>query len=208
MTYLSKKVLGKFLFSLLFISLFTGCATVNNVIEEISSKSPTNHKDLTGANNFHTLVETLVERSYKRISAHVPKNDVILVSDFVNLDKLQNKSKLGFLLSDHLKDSLLNRNVIVRQVELGNDFQYGKQGFNVLTRNQADIRVKETDAGFAMVGTYSITTKSLIVFLKLIDIKTGNILSSANASTSIDDEILELEGSNSRNDAVFTPLVL
>lgn len=206
MTPLSKKVMKNLFLPLLCISFFTGCS---NVINQIALKSPSNHKNVTGSNDFHTLVQSLVKKSSPSISKHISMDDAVLVSDFVNLDKLQNRSKLGFLLSDHLKDSLLNNGVVVRQVELGNDFQYGKQGLNVLTRNQNDIKRKDTDSKFAMVGTYSITTKSLIVFLKLIDIDTGNILSSANSSTSIDEEILELEGmTKARRNVIIAPMVL
>lgn len=167
-------------FSLFFVLFFTSC----------SYKNPIN-----GSNNFHSLVSKLVDESSSKIKKNVSSEEVILVSDFVNLDKLKNKSQLGFLLSSMLKDSLVSKNIIVKEIELGKEFEFGGSGFNLLTRNKDNISsskiIKEK---YAVVGTYSLTSKSLNLFIKLIDIRTGNILSSSYERTDIDDEILDLEG--------------
>lgn len=150
---------------------------------------------LIGTNNFYYLVSKLVDESASKIKKNLSPQDVVLVSDFVNLDKLKNKSQLGFLLSSMLKDSLVSKNIIVREIELGKEFEYGQSGFNLLTRNKDKIAAdKITKEKYAVVGTYSITNKSLNIFIKLIDIRNGNILSSSYERTDIDDEILSLEG--------------
>jgi len=161
-----------------------------------------------GANDFHSMMEQLVNSSYKKLEKNIMKNEVVLVSDFVNLDRLENHSKLGFLLSDTLKNSLLNKNIIVREVELGKDFKIGRHGFNVLSRKQNEIYSEVENERFAVVGTYSITTKRLILFVKLIDIRTGSILSSSTESTIIDEEILDLERTPKQGKTVYRPMVL
>jgi hypothetical protein len=154
------------------------------------------HKDLlNGTNDFHSLVSQLVDDSAKKIKKHTMLDDVVLVSDFVNLDKLENRSELGFLLSDILKDRLVSLNILVREVEFGKEFELGPSGFNLLTRNQSEIISKTVDIErYAVVGTYSITSRSLNLFIKLIDIRTGHILASSYERTGIDEEILQLEG--------------
>jgi len=183
----------------------TGSEDVPSFMETIVKKSPSNHKNLTGSNNFNSLVENLVQKTSSRLDKYILDDDVVLVSDFVNIDKLENRSKLGFLLSEHLKDSLLNRDIIVRQVELSENFSYGKSGLNLLTREQRDISNKAVSGKFAVVGTYTITTETLIVFIKLLDVTNGNILASASSSTSIDNEILELEGLRKERNIVLPP---
>ena len=197
----------KFVFTSIFLILIlSGCS---NIANHVAFKSSDNHKNFTGSNDFHSLVRNLVDKSSAKLKRHIKIDDVVLVSDFVNLDKLKNRSKLGFLLSDHLKDSVLNYDIIVREVELSQYFQYGKHGLNVLTRKHSEIHKKEVDSRFAIVGTYSITTQNLIVFIKLIDITNGNILASSNGRTSIDDEILELEGiKKERQLRIVPPMVL
>ena len=112
------------IFSLFFSLIFTSC----------SYKNPIN-----GSNNFHSLVSKLVDESVIKIKKNVSSDEVVLVSDFVNLDKLKNKSQLGFLLSSMLKDSLVSQNIIVREIELGKEFEFGGSGFNLLTRNKDNI---------------------------------------------------------------------
>ena len=176
----------KFIFVSIFLALFfTSCIY----------KNPIN-----GSNNFHLLVSKMVYDSATKIKKNVSSEDVVLVSDFVNLNNLKNKSQLGFLLSSMLKDSLVSQNIIVREIELGKEFEFGKSGFNLLTRNKDNIAAtKITKEKYAVVGTYSITSKSLNVFIKLIDIRNGNILSSSYERTEIDDEILGLEGERLQN---------
>lgn len=171
----------KYIIFSIFLSLsFSSCAY----------KNPIN-----GSNNFHSLVSKLVDESASKIKKNVSPEEVILVSDFVNLDKLKNKSQLGFLLSSMLKDSLVSQNIIVREIELGKEFEFGGSGFNLLTRNKDNISSsKITKERYAVVGTYSLTSKSLNLFIKLIDIRNGNILSSSYERTDIDNEILDLEG--------------
>ena len=50
-----------------------------------------------------------------------------------------------------------------------------------------------TNINYAVVGTYSLTTRRLNVFIKLIDVSNGNILASSYESIAIDDEIIQLE---------------
>ena len=64
---------------------------------------------------------------------------MVLVSDFVNLDKLKNRSQLGFLLSSMLKDKLSSLDIIVREIELGKEFEIGNSGFNLLTREKIEF---------------------------------------------------------------------
>ncbi len=163
-----------------FVTLFfTSCAYKNPI---------------SGSNNFHSLISKMVDNSAEKIKRNVPQGDVVLVSDFVNLDKLRNKSQLGFLLSSMLKDKLSSLDVIVREIELGREFEFGKTGFNLLTREKERILADKVKSRYAVVGTYSISNRSLNVFIKLIDIHTGNILSSSYERTDLDDEILNLEG--------------
>lgn len=181
MTFSFLRVLKLVIVSSLFSILFTSCAYKNPI---------------SGNTNFHSLISKLVDDSSKKIKKNLQTNDVVLVSDFVNLDKLKNKSQLGFLLSSMLKDRLVSLDIIVREVEFGKEFEFGKSGFNLLTREKERILSDKVSSRYAVVGTYSITSKSLNVFIKLIDINTGNILSSSYERTDIDDEILGLEGNS------------
>ncbi len=172
----------KLVFLSLLVLFFTSCSHKTSIIN--------------GGNDFHSLTSELVKKSASKIKNYVGNEEVILVSDFVNLDNLKNRSELGFLLSDMLKDSLVSENILVKAVELGKEFEFGRNGFTLLTRDFDKIASNKISTKYAVVGTYSITSKSLNVFIKLIDIRTGYILSSSYERTDVDSEIFELETSN------------
>ncbi len=179
--------------SLFLATFFTGCFYIN----------------IDGSSNFERLISSMVESSYKKLKTNIEQDEVILVSDFVNIDKLQNHSKLGFLLSETLKDVLSNQNIIIREVELGQDFKIGEHGFNVLSRKHKDIDPNIYKERFAVVGTYSITDKRLRIFIKLIDIYTGHILGSASEATIMTSEIQKLEQVPKKQvSSIYTPMVL
>lgn len=198
-------LLPLFIFTSCSLKSVTGSEDVSSLMEKMAKKASDDHKQLGGRNDFDSLVTNLVEKTSSKLKRYILEDEVVLVSDFVNIDKLENRSKLGFLLSEHLKNELLGKNIIVRQVELGENFTLGRGGFNLLTREQKRVSNKEIEDKFAFVGTYTITSESLIVFVKLINITNGNILASANSRTSIDDEILELEGLKKQKELVLPP---
>ena len=75
------RVMKLVIISVLFSILFTSCAY----------KNPIN-----GNTNFHSLVSKLVDESSNKIKKNLQANDVVLVSDFVNLDKLKKVLELEF----------------------------------------------------------------------------------------------------------------
>lgn len=180
-----------FVASLLLPLLFSGCFYMN----------------IDGSNDFERMVNALVEDSYKKLKMNIEKDEVVLVSDFVNIDRLQNKSKLGFLLSETLKNVLSNQNIIIREVELSQNFEIGEHGFNVLSRDHSEIDPNIYQERFAVVGTYSVTNKRLRIFVKLIDIYSGHILGSSSASTPMNSEIERLEHVPKEN-YIYRPMVL
>ena len=180
----------RFYLSLILLTLFLGsCGAYKDPISKNT--------------NFDSMINDMVKKSAIKIKKNVAYDEVVLVSDFVNLDNLKNRSQLGFLLSNLLKDRLSSLDVIVKEIELGKEFEFGPSGFNLLTREKNRILSDNVKSRYAVVGTYSISNKSLNLFIKLIDINSGNILSSSFARTDLDSEILDLEGISQNRDIEF-----
>lgn len=180
----------RFYLSLILLTLFLGsCGAYKDPISKNT--------------NFDSMLNDMVKKSAIKIKRNVSYDEVVLVSDFVNLDNLKNRSQLGFLLSNLLKDRLSSLDVIVKEIELGKEFEFGPSGFNLLTREKNRILSDKVKSRYAVVGTYSISNKSLNLFIKLIDINSGNILSSSFARTDLDSEILDLEGISQNRDSEF-----
>ncbi|MCT7909631.1 FlgO family outer membrane protein [Arcobacter lacus] len=194
MTFKKLGILKFLVVSIFLTTFFTSCSYKNPV---------------TNVTDFHSMISDMVDKSASKIKGNVRLGEVVLVSDFVNLDNLQNRSQLGFLLSNILKDKISSLNIIIREIELGKEFEFGPSGFNLLTREYGKILSNQVKSRYALVGTYSISNKSLNLFIKLIDINSGNILTSSFSRTDIDDEIINLEGNYSidKKDKPKDPLI-
>jgi hypothetical protein len=191
----------KFLFVFTIILVFTGCIAYKK--DNDFTKRST---------NFSLLVNKLS----KTICSSIDKNSILYVTDFVNETNLKNISQLGFLLSNELKVDILRKscakNVSLKEFQLAKNLQIGKQGSRVLTRDLNKIKIKNLqDDKQILVGSYMLTKKQLIVFLKLINLKSGNSVSSSSVSTPLTQEIQELEGINTTkkiNTIIYKPFHL
>lgn len=158
--------------------------------------------------NQKTIFPILVNRLSKKVCSNINNNSVLYVTDFVNESNLKNISQLGFLLSNELKVSILKRsctkNVSLKEFQLSKSLQIGKQGSRVLTRDLDSLKIKSLkDDRQILVGTYILTKKQLVLFLKLINLREGNTISSSSISSSITDEIKELEGIDTNTDPII-----
>ena len=186
----------------LIIILFSGCG----VIKIFKKKG-----DHTKATNFNTLTKKLTTYSF---CSKIKENNTLYITDFVNESNLENRSQLGFLLSNHLKVNILKdgctKNVTIKTFNLANNLKIGKNGSKILSRELKELKVQNLeDDKQIIVGTYIITKKQLILFIKLIDLKSGNTVASESKATYITNEIKELEGINTNNDPIiYTPFHL
>jgi hypothetical protein len=174
---------------LLIITIFTSCS---NKLQNLDKQT-----------NFLNITNKLVKPLCKDIYPH----KVLYITDFVNETYLQNKSKLGFLLSNNLKVNILDRSCttsnVIKSFELGDNVKIGSEGSRIFTRKLDDLATKAIDENNQIfVGTYIFTSKQLILYLKLINLNTKNIISSNTVSIPITDEIKDLEGLKTSYDII------
>ena len=126
-------------------------------------------------------------------------NETLYVTDFVNQKDFSNQSELGFILSNTLKVNILksncNKTTQIKAFNFTEHLSVGRSGVKMLSHSFNDMKTKtiEDDKKVA-VGTYTITSSQLILFLKLIEIESGNTISTSQTSYRINDEILSLDG--------------
>ncbi len=162
----------------------------------------------TKTTNLKAHTNRLVDGLSSEISSILPRmNQSIYVIDFVNLENLKTTSQLGFLLSSEVKTHIIQKfHIPIKELEYTKYIKIGKNGTKNLSRDIDDINTKEIKKTFAFVGTYSITQRQLILYLKLINMKTGNILGMSSHYMSLTDEIIKLE--NQENKPVLKPHVV
>jgi len=203
----------KTIFVIFSIFLFSGC--VLKKADNDSYKFTFLHS--TGVTNFSSLTKNLLKDLCPTILDIKAKKQTIsplYITDFVNLDSLDNKSQLGFLLSDELKTNVTQDcNWPIYQVEFTKYLKLGDNGTKILSRDTSEIKNKRLNQNtYALVGTYSVTQRQLIVYLKLINLKNGVIIKAATKRITLTDEIIKLEQKPPRSsfnpNDIYQPMTL
>ena len=141
--------------------------------------------------DFNGLVQRLVDKSKNQLFPHFEEDEVLVVPNFVDSQTLRGETELSFLLTEALKDKLVARHsYTIKEVELSKVFKLGSEGLKVLTRDVNSIKTtKLKKIRYAVVGTYTLTKNQLYLFLKLINLKNGNVLATSTVSTDKTQEI-------------------
>lgn len=187
--------------------LLNGCA-----IKENKDSFSLKYLHLPIATNFHALTQKLLKQLCPTIIKVNHGKTPLYVIDFVNLKDLENNSQLGFMLSDELKTEVTQMcNTPVYAIEYSKYLKIGPNGTKFLSRDTDELNNQKINKNtYALVGTYTFTQRQLILYLKLIDLKTGIIIKAATQETSITDEIMHLEHKRkiSEKNIIYSPVVL
>jgi len=164
------------LISALGLLTFSGCTgthgnlTYSKNVQEKKGYRVSSYKDV--FINYHAFADEAVETLF--CNNKMPTK--IMVTDFVDITYLDNHTKLGYVLSNNIKNSLINKykaNVV--EAEVSKYFKMSGNGLKILSRDVDKLRSTNFNVQFAVVGTYTHSSSELIVFVKLIDLKTGII---------------------------------
>jgi TolB-like protein len=100
-----------------------------------------------------------------------------VVTTFVNLDNMKETSTLGRLLAENLMHELQVRGWRVFDIRLAKDIVVKPQGEFSITRDIKNVRNYYV-VNSVITGTYAITSNAVIVNARIIDVKTGVVVSS------------------------------
>lgn len=194
----------KFFVFLYLILCFAGCslAPISRFIDESTYSTET---------NFKSTIEKLSYSTIQKLGSSGFAHSHLVVTDFVNLNNLENKADLGFVLSSELKTQLNNNipTLFIHALELGKDIKIGQNGVKIISRSLNELKTKDIKQDtYIIVGKYTITPKKLIIYLEMIDYASSQIISSGSVETALTEEIKELEEKNSRSVRISKPLVL
>lgn len=175
------------IFCLLFILIyFSGCSAFNG----------TGHEKILGRDTdlikfAYKMADDLEMRAYPRLIPRHP-DQPILTTTFVNNNDLEETSNFSRILQEHATSRLVQRGYTVREIKLQEELliQPGI-GESILSR---DIRYinNSLKAQAILVGTYSITNRTMYISARLIDPNSANILSSADYRLTMDRTILAM----------------
>ena len=161
-------------------SLQTGCTTYN---ENGKFRSPTVAIDGTRhaqnsmliAKRTYDAVDNLLERSQLTID----RNGPLLVATVVNVSNLDQSSSLGRLMTEQISGRVVQLGYQVVEPKLRNNMAIKGTGELILSRD-ADLLKKSFTAQAVISGTYAVGHEAVHVNLKLLELASGRLLSSAD----------------------------
>jgi TolB-like protein len=166
---------------ILIITLFFAACNQNTIVipEEKASTSVTN---LTLNNAILSLANQLSQNN-KMLAKDT---GTITLTSFVDLKKLNSTSQFGRVLGESLFSELFVRGFNITDFRGQNAISVNKNGEFFITRNieKLDSEVSNT---YILVGTYSKIDQNVMINARIIDNKTGKLITSARAMYANDD---------------------
>jgi len=159
-------------FIFVLVPLF-GCATATQSLQDVD------------------LIETgyaSADRLYHNLSTwskvKETRDATILYTSLANIDHLDQSSRFGRMLSEHIASRLSQRNLRIAEVRMRTAFSITPSGEFMLSRDIRKIEHKQ-DATTVLVGTYAVGITTVLVNLKLIDIDSGEVISTDDFSVPV-----------------------
>lgn len=165
------------------ILLFGGCTTTYN-LNPYTIKENT---DLTVIENETRIVTAKLFSDYLRFSPE--KRIPIIFTSLVNLHDLSETSNFGRTFSELAMTNFAKHNVTVYDYRAKNAISVSEDGEFFLSRDANKIK-QTVGESYVFAGSYSVSEKMIIVNARLINIKTGEIVS-AVSTTIKDKEVLK-----------------
>jgi len=167
-------------FLLLSLVLFSGCNQTTIVIP--NDEASTNKVHLTLNDAILSLANQLSKNN------KIPASDTgtITVTSIVNLDQLNKTSQFGRVVGESLYSELFIRGFNVTDFRGQNAISINNNGEFYITRNVSHLN-SEVPNTYILVGTYSNIDGNVLINIRIMDNKTGKIVSSARAMYANDD---------------------
>lgn len=116
----------------------------------------------------------------------------VLVATLVNVDRLDESSRLGRIFSEQIAGRLVQRGVPVTELKLRESvFLQPHQGELLLSRELTEVS-QQHDAQAVLVGTYAVSAQTLYVSLKLVNPLGNTVVAASDYALPLDENVRSL----------------
>ena len=123
-------------------------------------------------------VKNLLSKSKKTL----PKDSLIVISSFVNVDQLKQTSSFGRIVSSQMASAFFNSGYQIKAMELPTElFVQSNNGFLQLSPEAAEA-LKSQGASALVVGVFAPARRTAYATVRMIDIDTQRVISSTDFS--------------------------
>ncbi len=177
-----------FAVAVLMLAMCSGCASFNGTRLENFLGGKTNLIHFS-----YTIADNLAERALPPLVPRQPDMP-ILVTTFVDNNDLQQTSRFGRVLQEHIASRFVQLGYTVREMKLSNKLHIEKKsGETILSRDLSQLS-GEQKAQAILVGTISRTNRILYISARLINPINNNILATDDHQLCMDDDTLAMFG--------------
>ncbi len=140
-----------------------------------------------------TIAEDLTLSAFPPLVPRNP-NKPILTTTFVNNNDLQQTSKFGRVLQEHISSRLVQLGYTVQEIKLRSNLLIEpKKGETILSRHLENLK-GHTKVQAILAGTISITNRTMYVSTRLINPVNSIIIASHDYKLCMDDTLLAMFG--------------
>jgi hypothetical protein len=117
-----------------------------------------------------------------RLNRKIPKNNLIVVSTLLNVDNLNKTSAFGRIVSDQIASAFHKDGHQIVGMELPIDLFIMKEDGTLQLTPETKKELKRYQAGVLVGGVYAPGKKNTYVSLRIVDLATKTVISSADFS--------------------------
>lgn len=134
----------------------------------------------------YQAADSLLEKS------KLQKGTTVVIATIVDINNIEKSSQLGRTISQQLATKFVDNGIKVIEIKLRNNIYIKNQTGELLLSRHISKLAKEIKADSVIAGTYSNSTQTVFVNLRVIDPKTNIIQSTIDYKIAKDDIIREL----------------
>lgn len=175
-----KKLALSFLFLSSIVLISSGCNKNSTIVPQEKVSTKTLHLTIDEA------IVSLADQLSKNSKMLPNDTGSMTVVSFVNLEEFQKTSRFGMVLSESLYNELFVRGFNVTDIRGQNTININDKGEFYITRNSDKLEYEVSNT-YIVLGTYSKIDEMIMINARIIDNKTGKLISSARAMYSNDD---------------------
>lgn len=154
----------------------------------------------------YTIAEKLASTAMPPLVPRHPEMPV-LVTTFVDNDNLNVTSRFGRILEEYINSRLVQMGYTVKEIKLSKELEIQpNHGETILSRDMRRLS-DSAKAQAVLVGTISITDRTMYISARLINPVNSDIISSGDYRLCMDDNILAMYGLTveTHDDAIAEP---
>lgn len=126
------------------------------------------------------------------LNAPLDGSQPVLVATLVNVDRLNESSRLGRIFSEQIAGRMVQRGLRVTEVKLRDNLVlHREQGELLLSREVREVSQAQ-NAQAVVVGTYAVSASVLFISLKLVNPAGNHVVAAHNYAVPVDENVRTL----------------